>query len=620
METPRKTDHLVAAPTQLDLLSMSNLSLIELQQMHMDVDGLTGQVKRVVEARNNAHINLAHSGQRVNEYSRETYEDYSALSSSRTVSQMFLIIRNELLDIGASEEGVIDHFKRSLSTYLDCPELLMDPNSKSNKLISKLKGSFAKFKRPSGFTGSHEDWIDMLLRHVNATRLIHHYDVSKMHANPEYSVVLTCFPHRVRRDSLPEWMSELNNLHGEELVQLVEEEDQNDTSQSIAIEKSLLELRNQGRNIEAYYRAKIIKCDDWLKARYTNDLEKKSSTDLIFLSLNLEAYRSMVTDPNAPDPAEDGEKKVVDVLEHFVEHNSLKPETTALWLEKSFQKANFDQDNGLTRELLASVLRGMNSDNAMEILWHPLKEADKRLLRFLRYELGSLLSDVSPEELEILAQEVESLTTQEIIIELANTIRAHSQTTTERSQKDSNTSRVIKAIKNNGINWLTANYRWLQRMLYSRLQRQDTSYLQDNPQVEDNIEEVVTIASADSVFNPLRGWKIQYTSDMHYPEGDNLIDITGDSLDQIVSNLQKLVRKSDIAISVKVSSIVNCLGQIVMTPEDIERTIPHLGEHYSHVDYKKRKRGGMRILYRLDPARKTLVFFLHKKQAFHYKF
>ncbi|MCR4326791.1 MAG: hypothetical protein NUV52_04005, partial [Candidatus Roizmanbacteria bacterium] len=89
MEHLKKNDYPAAASTQLDLLSLSNLPLDEMQQMRMEADMDAGSVRRVVEARNAAHVNLAVVSQRLKEHTGETYEDYADLSSSRTVSQMY---------------------------------------------------------------------------------------------------------------------------------------------------------------------------------------------------------------------------------------------------------------------------------------------------------------------------------------------------------------------------------------------------------------------------------------------------------------------------------------------------------------------------------------------------
>jgi len=620
LEHLRKNDYPAAVSTQLDLLSMSNLPRNEMQQIRMEADRDARSVRRVVDARNAAHVNLAVVSQRLKEHTGETYEDYADLSSSRTVNQMYLLIRKELLEAGATEDEVGNHFRTSLSAYLDSPELLMHPKTISNKYLVKFKAAVGKFRKPKGFTGSHEEWLEMLVKHMNATRLIHNDDASKMHPSPDNGVVLTCFSHRVKRDAMPDWMSEFTHIQGKELVDLVEAEDQNDASQIASVEKSLLGLRTQARNINDYYTTKIEKCDDWLKSLNASSLAERLSGSLVSFLLNIDTYRDMVADPNEPDRVINGEQKVINLLRRFVERSPLKAETSALWLEKALEENKFDQVGGLSRELLAAVFRGMNSDQAMEQLWHPLKETDKRLLRFLRYELGSLLMDLSPEELEILAQEVESDSTQKIITELASIIHSYRQAILDRSDRDSNTARAVKAIKTQSLQWLIQNYKGLQGALYRRLEQKEDLYSETEPQVTDSIPDDLTVVTADRVFNPLKGWRVQYTMDIHRPEGDNLVDIDSDSLDEIVDKLQILIRKFGLSMSTKVSSIVNCLGQIVTTPEDIERTIPHLEKKYSEIDYKKRKRGGMRILYRMLPEEKKLIFFLHKKQAMHYKF
>lgn len=187
--------------------------------------------------------------------------------------------------------------------------------------------------------------------------------------------------------------------------------------------------------------------------------------------------------------------------------------------------------------------------------------------------------------------------------------------------EDSNISKVRKAIREYGRGWLKQHYKWLQSKLFRQLQTVTLPVpLADTPEVTiTEPGDMPVVDDDDSVINPIKQWKIAYTTSVHNPEGSNLIDLSSNNPQELLEKLEAFIRSQKMASTVKTSSIVNCLEQIISTPSEIEMFTPHLGEHYSDMDYKKRKRGGMRILYRLDPETKTLVFWLHKKQQFTYK-
>ena len=117
--------------------------------------------------------------------------------------------------------------------------------------------------------------------------------------------------------------------------------------------------------------------------------------------------------------------------------------------------------------------------------------------------------------------------------------------------------------------------------------------------------------------SPLAEWQVVYTTNRS-DDPKHFVSIEGSSKEQRGNFMDTFIRKEHIVTVVPPQKIIAELEEIICIPEETEQ-IAH-AKFENGVRWHKRRTSSMRIFYSLDREKKQMVFFLHKKRDWHYKF
>lgn len=115
----------------------------------------------------------------------------------------------------------------------------------------------------------------------------------------------------------------------------------------------------------------------------------------------------------------------------------------------------------------------------------------------------------------------------------------------------------------------------------------------------------------------LLAWHIFYTDNKSLDD-KHLVEIGGSTLKEREETLEALRIKEQIPLSIKPGSVIRALDWLVTVPQDVEQV--RIRKDIGGEEFKKLKRGDLRILYQMRPPEKAIIFFLHQKQAWTYGF
>ncbi|CAN5185387.1 hypothetical protein BH09PAT1_BH09PAT1_1210 [soil metagenome] len=129
---------------------------------------------------------------------------------------------------------------------------------------------------------------------------------------------------------------------------------------------------------------------------------------------------------------------------------------------------------------------------------------------------------------------------------------------------------------------------------------------------EETNQEIAALAAGN-----LSGWKIYYAHDRR-TDADHLELLPGESMEEREEALSNFIGTNNISCNIKPGSIVNALDWLVEVPDGVEQL-----RHKKTVgkeEFKKIKRGDVRLLYKVDRDEQKIVFFIHQKKAYSYHF
>lgn len=95
-------------------------------------------------------------------------------------------------------------------------------------------------------------------------------------------------------------------------------------------------------------------------------------------------------------------------------------------------------------------------------------------------------------------------------------------------------------------------------------------------------------------------------------------ELSGESLEDIETQLENILNKHRISCSIKLSSVVNTLEWITTIPKEVIQIM--IRESINGLDYLKIKRGNVRLFFQIDSDKKQLRFFVYQKQSLEYHF
>ena len=129
--------------------------------------------------------------------------------------------------------------------------------------------------------------------------------------------------------------------------------------------------------------------------------------------------------------------------------------------------------------------------------------------------------------------------------------------------------------------------------------------------IADQVDEEISAVDNGNLLD----WTLLYSPEERVEE-ETAITVAGDTLDQKSRFLQDLIVHLGASNSVKPDSLIHALDWKTRSPKEVEQLVPIIivrGEKW-----KKLKRQDMRIIYRMFPDEKKLMFFLYKKKGWGY--
>ncbi len=554
---------------------------------------------------------------RVKSFEIELLEDYANISSSLTAGRAFQKLHAELTtEYQVPHEEIVDIYQKLLEEYIRHPEIPIRPNKVDNRTRKQIITFFEKqMPVPSWWKGGTINWQNYMWTRLNFHNYIHE-DLGFSHVNKQNYIIPQCYLHFVDPEFLPDWYEGMKQKPAEQLLKEVDEEFNEDLQVKDKLYTDISNVPNTNKKLFDYFNEKGESYNTWILAKTKLLVEvgfKDFKSFLIYIPTLLESFNA----ENYDITTKDGFNRALEKLcEIYMGNNGLDKDIVALWLSHSFNDLHIGQPDGIPVSAVATALRAIKDPDSLGNVWLPLKDQNKQLYKFLRFNLGSLLETASQDEIEILAEYLETLPLSTSLLEIGKSISEYSKQIIQLSQQDSNVNRSIKNINTFIKQWLTTNQETYRNRIITSLRSPANIYkYTGNPQI--NTELLLNDASTEQ--GSFSGWNIFYTTNIHNPTGSFISEIKGNSTEEITTSLERFLRSQGISISVKISSIINCLEQIVNTPQEIEQFTPHLGSKHSEVDYKKRKRGKVRILYNVDADTKNLTFWLHQKKQQSYR-
>ncbi len=554
---------------------------------------------------------------RVKSFEVELLEDYTNISSSLTAGRAFQKLHAELTaEYKVPHEEILDIYQKLLEEYIRHPEIPLHPNKVDNRTRKQIVTFFEKqMTVPRWWKGGTIDWHNFMWARLNFHNYIHE-DLGFNHVNKLNYIIPQCYLHFVDPEFLPDWYEGMKQKPQEQLLEEVDQEFNEDLQVKDKLYTDISNVPNTHKKLFDYFNEKNESYNTWIleKARLMEQIGFKDfKSFLIYIPTLLASFNA----ENYDITTKDGFNRALDKLyELYSGNNGLDKDIVALWLSHSFNDLQIGKPDGIPVSTVATALRAIKDPDSLGEVWLPLKDQNKQLYKFLRFNLGSLLETASPDEIEILAEYLDTLPLSTSLLEIGKSISEYSKQIIQLSRQDSNINRTVKNVNTFIKQWLTSNQEIYRNRIISSLRSPAIAYrYAGNPHI--NTELLLNDASTEQ--GTFSGWNIFYTTNINNPTGAFISEIKGNSTEEITTSLERFLRSQGISISVKISSIINCLEQIVNTPPEIEQLTPHLGNKHSEVDYKKRKRGKVRILYNIDSDTKNLTFWLHQKKQQSYR-
>lgn len=282
-------------------------------------------------------------------------------------------------------------------------------------------------------------------------------------------------------------------------------------------------------------------------------------------------------------------------------------DVVALWLEGKMK----DRD-------IHSVLNWFSQIRTQEELY-TLKSKDKKLHDTIKYSFGPFFASLSSEEREYIL-ELSGLdqSTSQILFDIAEIFSTHLQNGMLASYQ-----KLENEIGQTANKWILRfeDPVFRQKIMaavgseYAKTSYRDNNTEQamaEADQLSEEVEKEKKVLHDSSLISWNRYWIRDYNR-----EGKSTA-IEGETIEEIIDNLDVLFESNGEAYSIKTSSIVNALEWFIGVPEKIKAL--WMKEEIDGVSYYKIKRGAIRIFCTLNPENKSIHFFTYQKKGMSYSF
>jgi hypothetical protein len=615
---------------------------------------------RALSAFEKLTIDSRHRLDRLQALSKDLKGEMISLHSERVYGGLYLKMYDELQQYGATDQDIMDFYRQTLTLHFQSSKIADESRIESGGVIKSKNGDRVSAlllqdtdrDKPAWYTGEQK-WEDFLRDHSTLVFYLNP-DVQDQYRRKEISLKdierlarQGQFLHTPTKEDTPDWYDACGENPPD--LELVKNELADDT---LLYAKTFDRLKNvaaQAKYLLTRHDQKLSKLTEKFgssKEQYRNN----NFTDLIL-------YLNQDVDPNDFDillnPDEEmgtvfngksmpNEKFVSMILESYLSlrTNRYNQEHVAVWIEKQLRDGQViqsadDQLKPHLRAYLLSVIDASLDDTTGEEL-EQYKDTEKKAYKVLKYEARPLLKLLSSEDLLFLKEAVAEFPkteTVESIIWLSAELLSHKLQNVADEPAEKQTSISIDHMNQYTEQWVKKNWHWSFSRLRDEIREIDVVPVQSSQQESEifcadahnelvikplDLEEEV--ADIDCEARQMRegnlsGWQLQYAPKRRSDKVDTL---EGETIDDRVQSLKQYIKENNIPCSIKPLSIINAFDDLVSAPDVVEwiRMRKQIGDE----EFKKIKRGKVRILYQLFPEDRIITFFLHQKKADSYGF
>lgn len=410
-------------------------------------------------------------------------------------------------------------------------------------------------------------------------------------------------------ENLPDWLTNDNNPPA---LETVKEELKLDETDHLFMKKERQRLVKQGGYLRQLIKDKLTKTEERLERRWSEvRIDNPCLGDFLsFMHIILEH-------------SEDFTEKIKFYTD--LKGRVTDSENLSLWIEDNFKKAGI-LDQGLMTDFGEQILKAyfptLNSDNPENKATFSLfREVNKKGFMILNYDLRPFMEMLGNDDLELINQFINDQNTKEAgpVISFIGDLLSENL----RKQQDSLPENLVKTLKDYRSflrKFLRNNWQTLFQQFHSLLFPLKGIVEEEKPtpieeysykRITEQVDEEISVADKGNLLN----WTLLY-SPQERTEEETAITVEGDTLDQKSRFLQDLFAHLGVSNSIKTDSIIHTLDWKTQMPKDVEQIVPGIivrGERW-----KKIKRQDMRILYRMFPDQRKLMFFIYKKKGWGY--
>ncbi len=307
-------------------------------------------------------------------------------------------------------------------------------------------------------------------------------------------------------------------------------------------------------------------------------------------------------------------------IRHFAESAEMSEEMVSIFIRKKLDEIKFFEGTPEEKSLkIAALLSAQGITNEMA----ELRLNDKKSAQRLTFDIRPMMNELNDDNLEILRNKYDGnpFTNQtEFIEDLAEAIASSFWAMSEAKETDKLKVEYKKFV----IIWLKNNWRVAYATLYHRLHNSD---LFDQQPIDNSVGQAVTTqvtedflaietAITDAKLGSLTDWSVYL--DVNKNRDSRMEKLSGESLEELETQLEALIIKHRISCSIKLSSVIHTLEWAAALPQEVLQVM--IREVVNGEDYLKIKRGNVRLFFQIDQSQKRLIFFVYQKQALGYSF
>lgn len=602
-------------------------NITEFRSFAEDVRTATGPLRKLSEETEN-RVNA------IDKTSEEIDNQLINIESPITIGRVYLKMLDDEQLKHATAEEIFDFFKLCLDINTSRFQLASLKESKDLQItalrgiagIRDKKRNLSEFiqtakkknadKPARWFSGDQISWTHFLLEHAIFVSYLDPQSHSQFSSGSGdfKSVGITGTTYS---DELPDWLFEAKaDIPDREAVkqELAEDQEAKDV------------LGQQKQSMEKHREYIISRSNDRTKKAGERLRLKEASLPDIRSFPNLIAYlfvskKSWRVFPDNTNVSPEETREIA--IKAYVEKNAGAEgkEIISLFLEKRLIKEKVIENTGQIIDAgFVDLFMSIFDVDKLRIM----KEENKKAYKFFNYELKPLLQALPQQDIDYIKEILETyknngnVPIEEFILDLGEIISSNF-----REMK----SPVVKQINEFAGAFLRNNWEWLYQQIQKSLSF-DKDIQPASPQGGPSSEiEAASVPILDAETHEIQteieklqkgnlaDWKLLYAPTKNV---NDVVDIGGETLEERQEALMNFLRNNRIVSSIKPLSIVNALEWLVKVPQEIEQT--RMGMIVNGEEFKKLKRGKVRIFYEMDTVKKTITFFLHQKQAMSYGF